>query len=349
MITPRAKEVPLNYYKFQVGMATVVLLVALRLGLGYHFLYEGAWKIKHANEFTAEPFLTQAKGPMAPLFYAMTADIDGRQRLQIVEEKGKRKIDTEPIASRWYGLCQEYVARYGSAAGDETAQKRFEGKAEKTFELFRRALEVYLADNFDEIEAHFGSLDRFQEDPSRSQGAAFQKKRRWDKMMELRKEANGWLSHVEKMEKDYRNALWTLLSDDQRALGPVPASWNPLRWSRIEQINFAVTYGLTAIGLCLVLGLCTRLAAIGGGMFMFFVVLTQPAWPLIYPPDPPVVGHALLVNKDFVEMLALFTVATTAVGRWGGLDFFVWNYLGRPLLVRWNAYMERRAGKASRA
>ena len=38
---------------------------------------------------------------------------------------------------------------------------------------------------------------------------------------------------------------------------------------------------------------------------MCFVVMTQPAFPGIYPPDPPVVGHALLVNKDFVEMLAL--------------------------------------------
>ena len=78
----------------------------------------------------------------------------------------------------------------------------------------------------------------------------------------------------------------------------------------MEQINFAVTYGLTAIGVCLMLGFCTRLAALGGAAFMCFVVMTQPAFPGIYPPDPPVVGHALLVNKDFVEMLALLVIAT---------------------------------------
>ncbi len=32
----------------------MVLLVALRLALGCHFLYEGVWKIKHQDEFLAE-------------------------------------------------------------------------------------------------------------------------------------------------------------------------------------------------------------------------------------------------------------------------------------------------------
>ena len=89
----------------------------------------------------------------------------------------------------------------------------------------------------------------------------------------------------------------------------------------MEQINFAVTYGLTAIGLCLMLGFCTPLAALGGAAFMCFVVMTQPAFPGIYPPDPPVVGHALLVNKDFVEMLALLVVATDGRGPLGRLGF----------------------------
>ena len=92
-----------------------------------------------------------------------------------------------------------------------------------------------------------------------------------------------------------------------------------------------MTYGLTAIGLCLMLGLCTRLAALGGAMFMLFVVCTQPAWPGIYPPDLPQIGHALLVNKDFVEMLALLVVAATAAGRWGGLDRFIYNLMGKPI------------------
>jgi hypothetical protein len=40
------------------------------------------------------------------------------------------------------------------------------------------------------------------------------------------------------------------------------------------------------------------------------------------------------VNKDFVEMIALFLLATTAAGRWGGLDYYLENYLAIPLLAR---------------
>ena len=59
---------------------------------------------------------------------------------------------------------------------------------------------------------------------------------------------------------------------------------------------------------------------------MCFVVMTQPAWPGLWPLDLPVVGHAILVNKDFIEMLALLTIAAAGAGRWGGLDFFLCRF-----------------------
>ena len=67
---------------------------------------------------------------------------------------------------------------------------------------------------------------------------------------------------------------------------------------------------------------------------MCFVVMTQPAWPPIYPPDLPQLGHALLINKDFIEMMALLVVASSAVGRWGGLDHFVHCLIVEPFLSK---------------
>ena len=70
----------------------------------------GLWKIrpfekfstKHTEPFSAEPFLTQAKGPMAGFFYAMVPDIDGRQRLRIeTDANGKKSIDASGITARW--------------------------------------------------------------------------------------------------------------------------------------------------------------------------------------------------------------------------------------------------------
>ena len=152
--------------------------------------------------------------------------------------------------------------------------------------------------------------------------AEHQKKNLYDERMKLQGELGGWLSEIEEMDAGYRAALWGLLTEEQRKRGNLPEPT-----TRVDVITFMLTYSLTAIGLCLLLGLFTRPAAFGGGCFMLFVVLAQPAWPTIYPHAPPVVGHALLINRDFVEMLALFTVATTAAGRWCGLDYFVENYI----------------------
>ena len=184
-------------------------------------------------------------------------------------------------------------------------------------------------------------MDRFEAEqaPGHVQNAAFQKQRRWEKMQKLRAEAKVWLTELENREHTYRRALQALVAPKEAVdKDPKdefqPARWNPFRWTRVEQINFAVTYGLTAIGLCLMLGLCTRLAALGGAAFMLFVVMTQPAWPGLFPPDPAVVGHALLINKDFIEMLSLLVVASTPVGRWGGLDYFLHHLVVHPFLSK---------------
>jgi uncharacterized membrane protein YphA (DoxX/SURF4 family) len=307
------------------------MLVVLRLSLGCHFLYEGVWKITNP-EFSAEPFLTEAKGPAAPLFYAMLDDLDGRRRLQVAagdsakpgRDKGAApRVTSEEYLQKWDALKAKFISRYQlkneQIAAADALQKQYED-----------SLHDYLKENAEEIAAYFSSLDRFEQEKARANGAKYNQKRVWDKQQELRKKVHGWLSELDGMTEGLGNGLWRLLDEDQREVGRPTSGWNPLDWSRSEQINFAVTYGLTAIGLCLVLGFFTPLAALGGAAFMAFVVATQPSWPTIYPPAPPVVGHALLINKDFVEMVALLTLATTAAGRWGGLDFFIHRWFIAP-------------------
>ena len=52
--------------------------------------------------------------------------------------------------------------------------------------------------------------------------------------------------------------------------------------------------------------------------------------------QPPWVPGAIttLFPYQLVEMLALLTLATTAVGRWGGLDFFVHFLITAPFRGR---------------
>ena len=76
------RRFPLKRQYFQIGLLSVIALVVVRLCIGWHFFYEGCWKIDNADKFSALPFLTMAKGPFAPIFYAMSPDLDGVTRLK---------------------------------------------------------------------------------------------------------------------------------------------------------------------------------------------------------------------------------------------------------------------------
>lgn len=316
------------------------MLIALRLALGCHFLYEGVWKFTHPDLFALETegFLTGARGPLAKHFWAMVPDIDGRERLsgalETVEvasednsaKKAKTKVvRNEARTKKYESLRDQFVARNG----------KLKDEAQKVYERHLLGAETYLADNWDEIQAHFASQDRYEESLKASPATSFQNKRNRDSMTKLRGEAKTWLTELDAREAGYKAALRDLLGTEAvHASDPFAKSWNPLQWTRMEQVRFAITWGLSAIGLCLFLGAFTRLAALGGGIFMLSVVMSQPSYPGVIPPDPPQLGHALLVNKDFVEMIALFLVATTAVGRWGGLDYFIENFIFSPFLSK---------------
>ena len=315
-------------------MLSVVLLVALRLTIGSHFLYEGVWKIANSDEFSARPFLTMAKGPFAPLFHKMVPDLDGRQRLALtVLDKENSRVTSQVYLNAWAETKNAFVAKHGL---NEDQVKEVDLK----FAAYEKSLWTYLTENQEEIVQHFGSLDRFQK--RRASGvnqASHEKKRIWDEQMKLRSQSGAWLSELDAMGEEYCLALWNILRDDQKAGGSVPVVVTapeklpvqlPFVQSRSQLLDISVAYGLTAIGLCLMLGFCNRLACLGGGAFLISVLMTQPPWPTIYPPAPSVVGHAMVIDKNFVEMVALLALATLPVGRWGGLDYFLYHWLGRP-------------------
>jgi uncharacterized membrane protein YphA (DoxX/SURF4 family) len=90
-------------------------------------------------------------------------------------------------------------------------------------------------------------------------------------------------------------------------------------WTQQEWLDWLVTFGLTAVGVCLLLGLMTRTACVGGALLLVMFYVTMPALPGV-PDNPRAEGHYLFINKNLIEMLALLALATTASGRWAGLD-----------------------------
>lgn len=97
----------------RIAAVACVLLVTLRLFIGWQFFYEGMWKLqtmKTADEWTAAGYLKNAQGPLRPFFRDMVGDPDDLNWL-----------DYEWVTSRWDTLEQQIVGHYGL---DESQQAK---------------------------------------------------------------------------------------------------------------------------------------------------------------------------------------------------------------------------------
>ena len=87
----------------------------------------------------------------------------------------------------------------------------------------------------------------------------------------------------------------------------------------LEVVNQLNMWGLTCIGLGLVLGCLTRLASAAGILvILLFYLCTPPFVGYFY--SVPMEGSYLIVNKNLVELAALAVVLVTDSGRVAGLD-----------------------------
>ena len=451
--------------KYSLACYAIVLIVLLRVGIGWHFLYEGVNKFDPASNFSAESFLGTAKGPTAELYYWMLPDLDGVRRIELVEIKDENDRDVKTFIqyeNAWKDYFKKYLLTYmplikNEEEADEfvnlgtegfpdwvrgkvpavvveniadmnTAQltawadarvypgntphsvssmsaaqrknwaeqnfaiavakdiiamdaEQFKDWAEKNVPLtdtskgddvekaknlvraktiFNRYLHAlrYAADNLaPEVDAFRASRDRFLETRRTIRNdASFEQQRRWQQMMAFRSEASLLTRTLSAIGDSMQSELGRLADPElagtrgqivtapKRGLFPenfvvqmdIPEVRIPIVnadiKSRMHVLNWAVTFGLTAIGLCLMIGFCTRLAALGGAVFLVNVLLTTYPVPGVYPVLPSFVGNFMFVSKDMIELLALLVIASVPAGRWCGLDFFLWHYGGKQIV-----------------
>ena len=112
------------------------------------------------------------------------------------------------------------------------------------------------------------------------------------------------------------------------AVGYLKQSRGPLadlfRWmasdaSVLANVDLLNKWGLTAIGLGLILGCFTRLASASGFLVILLFYLCNPPF-VGYFYAIPTEGSYLVVNKNLVEAAALVVVLVTNSGRAAGLD-----------------------------
>ncbi|HEV3205282.1 MAG TPA: DoxX family protein [Gemmataceae bacterium] len=117
-----------------------------------------------------------------------------------------------------------------------------------------------------------------------------------------------------------KGALREVLTYEQRRLAsvPEPAATLPPTWSRLKWIDAIVKYGLTAVGVGLLIGLFTRLSCLGGVLLLLMFYLAMPPWPGLG--EGMAKGHYLFINENIIEALALLVIAFSKPARRYGLD-----------------------------
>jgi uncharacterized membrane protein YphA (DoxX/SURF4 family) len=347
---------------YRLACCAIVFIVLLRIGIGWHFFYEGVHKFDPAAGFSSEGFLGIAKGPTADLYYWMLPDLDGIQRIEIAalkDENGKEYKTFVVYENAWKEYFEEYLKAYPDVNKDE---------AQVIFNRYLESLRAGAADTEKDVNAFLKSRERFRETRKTIRNtASFEQERRWNLMMQYRREAAAWTQMLTEMGNGLQSDLGRLadpelagqrgqivtapekeliplnkFTDLQYTIPKIEVTVPPKNEytksldlsvkSRMELMDMAVMLGLSAIGLCMILGFCTRLACLGGAAFLVNVILTTFPVPGIYPEIPSMIGNFMFVSKDVVELLALLVLVCIPSGRWGGLDYFLWNYGGKQIV-----------------
>ncbi len=324
----------------QLGAFAVVALVLLRVVTGWHFFSEGLQKIdrdpatgEYRITFSAAAFLSAAKGPFADYFQSMAPNGHDWQTLLAVPhqnkmgspEDAKTASERDParawadhIAEAWQSILDQATAIPGLAE----AQVQ---QAKAAFARRKKELLDYLASEKAAIAKYQHELWRLENWRAKPEAAdlPFEKERITKKASETSSQARAWAAGVAELEATYLADLREILSPEQRAetatTSAVENATTGTREAKLQRVNLAATVLTIGVGICLLLGLFTRLAAVAGALFLLSVIATQPPW----------LSTAEPTYYQSVELAGLLVLAATGTGRWLGLDYFSWALFGK--------------------
>jgi len=280
-----------------------LFLVLLRIAIGWHFHHEGwekVWPLWNGEKgFSAEGYLRNSTGPLAPYFRNLIPDVNGLDRL-----------DRERLKAGWQADVDRIATHFG-VNGDQSA------KAKTELEQSNQYADAWFGDRekLEKRNQYYDDLRAVQRVEQSRTALAFERERAAAKRKELDTTRTELTKDLDARGAALREAVTKLATEGQLAsAGPYV-----LPKSTFEKMNLFISYSVWAIGLCLMFGLFTRLAALGGAAFLLQIYLSMPPWPGL-PASPRAEGHYYFVDKNFIEMMACMALVFLPTGHWVGLD-----------------------------
>jgi uncharacterized membrane protein YphA (DoxX/SURF4 family) len=307
--------------RYYPGFLAALCIILLRIAIGWHFLYEGFEKamsnLTGKEPFSAEIYLRNANGPFAPYFRGMMPDPNGLERL-----------DPDKLKSAWKDEVARVADHYAFTSEQRSELEKILGENLRWADYWFDDPEN--AEKRQKYEHDLRQVEATERDP---QALLFQKERAVDARRALEADRRSLTSPLLDREKTLRETLRAAVAklvtaDQRKAAGALEQ-----RWTSLDVINNLTIFGLIAIGICLIAGFLTPLAALSAAGFLAMIYLSMPPWPGL-PPNPKAEGHYWIVSKNLVELLACLVIATTPSGHWVGFDALLFGARRRRRLAR---------------
>lgn len=341
-------------YSYRIGFLGVAMLVALRVMIGVHFLSAGLEKIDPT--WSSASYLRMAKGPLAD-YYKSMAPLDHDWDLLIDEplppaedyaderryfdkkgslvEKPQKKIDEAghiPYPTDAYGPWATRVAddwhrtlkEVKSLPGMTDEQKE---AAEAVFQQSYVRLAHYIQDTRGGIEEYQHELSRLNKMKESDEATSeleppYIEDRITKKQADLAAMPRPWVAEVAAQENVFHDELVKVVSEEQRESATLvkrlSGIMNPT--TQLDKIDTAVMLLTLIAGVCLIIGLFTRLAAVVAAGFLFSIMSTQPPWA-----EGVMDQVKLIFAYQSIEFIGLLLLAAAGAGTWAGLDGLLWR------------------------
>ena len=291
----------------QISKIAIAVLVLLRLSVGWHFYKEGATKLE--GGFSSTGFLSNAKGPFSENFRSMLWDSNGKIRLcyQPSADSGwsEPSYDTQRVRKHWERYHLAVIAHH-----DLDSTKA--AMAKKILDRRSSQLNTFLKTNHEKVIELFNRMERREEQLQtdemsgvaslRSQGASLER--------EIQTSRAELLASVD--------LIWTGLDRELNQLGsasrlPLGELSGPV--IAVGQVDRFIPWFDITVGLCLLLGFLTPVAAVAAAGFLLSVVLSQ------FPGSE----GAQPTYYQVIEMFALLVIAFAGAGKYISLDSIIYQ------------------------
>ncbi|MEC7709707.1 MAG: DoxX family protein [Planctomycetota bacterium] len=298
----------------RTAVVVTAALTFLRIVIGLHFFLEGSSHLRDPS-WSSAGFRKAAVGPLSSFLKADLPETgDWKNTVGQIQDADPAKVSNAAagwrasLVEQWkeLGVRRERALR----ASGWTPPENWSNTSLKAIESADKKLAEMLDDAQEDLLSYCREVIRLQEteESAMARDIPFMRERVSTKQRELASQKAGWMAEADAVGRELVSTWNEPLSTENRRRAE-----SAVRPTRLWKADRFVSWSLTTIGACLVVGFLTKFNAMGGVFFLLSVVASQPFW----------LPAAQSTYEQWVEIAGLLVLASAPLGAWAGIDAFL--------------------------